>query len=108
MPFELSFLSSYIRSFKKLGPREKQIAGLVVLALQSYFKANLPVTGGPYVFQYQGNSYRLVFKKLHDPFWEAYIEGRVRVVTRLEKGCHFLLLVGNHDQVRQFLILRKN
>lgn len=106
MPFELLSLSSYVRSFKKLGAREKQIAGLIVLALQSYFETNLPPSGEPYVFHYEGNSYRLVFKKLRDPFWEAYVEGRIRVVTRLEKNRHFLLLVGNHDQIRQFL--RKN
>ena len=38
--------------------------------------------------------------------WEAYIEGRVRLITRLEESCHFLLFVGNHDHIRQFL--RKN
>ena len=106
MPFQIAFLSSYVRSFEKLGNREKEIAGLIVLALQSYFEANPPLTGHPYVLQLQGRSYRLVFKKLREPFWEASIEGRVRVITRLEKNCHNLLLVGNHDQVRQFL--RKN
>ena len=106
MAFEIAALPSYVRSLKKLGNREKQIAGLIVWGLQSYFEAHPPLSGGPYLFQFEKRSYRLVFKKLRDTLWEAYIEGKVRVVTRLEKNCHYLLLVGNHDQVRQFL--RKN
>ena len=103
MPFKVAFLSSYARSFKKLGSREQWIAGLIVFGLEGYFAANLPPTGEPFTFLFQGRNYRLVFKKLRGSLWEAYVESRVRIVTRLEDDCHFLLLVGNHDQVRQFL-----
>ena len=34
---------------------------------------------------------------------EAYLEGQVRILTRLEDGKHYLIFAGNHDQVRQFL-----
>ncbi|MBI4352790.1 MAG: hypothetical protein HY593_02575, partial [Candidatus Omnitrophica bacterium] len=44
-----------------------------------------------------------VFKKLRDSIWEAYVEKHIRVLTRLEHHRHFLVFVGNHDQVRQFL-----
>ncbi len=104
MPFRLFFLPSYERCVKKLGGREKRIAGLIVEALESYFDSRQPVSGTPYIFQHQGRSHRLVFKKLRREIWEAYIEGRVRVLTRLEKNQHFLVFAGNQDQVREFLM----
>lgn len=103
MPLRLFYLPSYERCLKKLGSREKRIAGLIVSALASYFQSGLPVTGEPYLFHFEGRSYRLVFKKLRGDIWEAYIEGQVRILTRLEKDQHHLVFVGNHDQVRQFL-----
>lgn len=103
MPLRLFYLPSYERCLKQLGHHEEQIAGLVVSALQNYFNSDFPVGSGPYVFEAHGRNYRLVFKKLRGQIWEAYVEGQVRVLTRLEKGSHFLVCVGNHDQVRKFL-----
>lgn len=103
MPFQLFVLPSYERCLKKLGGREKQIAGIVVSALQSYFEAGPIVTGRPHVVRLGHRSYRLVFKKLRGHIWEAYVEGQVRIVTVLENDKHFLVFAGNHDQVRQFL-----
>ena len=48
-------------------------------------------------------SHRLVFKRLRGVIWEAYIEGQVRILTRLDDNKHYLVFVANHDQVRQFL-----
>ena len=103
MPFKLFFLPSYGRCVKKLGHREKHIAGLVVSGLVEYFQSGSPITGKPTVVKLEERSYRLVFKKLRGQIWEAYIEGQVRVLTRLEKDKHFLVFAGNHDQVQQFL-----
>lgn len=103
MPLRLFYLPSYERCLKQLGHREQQIAGLVVSALQSYFDSGLPIGSKPFVFEAQGRSYRLVFKKLRDQIWEAYVEGQIRVLTRFEDGSHFLAFAGNHDQVRKFL-----
>lgn len=103
MPLELFYLPSYERCLKKLGSRERKTAGLIVSALLYYFNSDLPITGEPYVFESEGRSYRLVFKKLRDQIWEAYLEGRVRALTRFEKNRHYPVFVGNHDQVRQFL-----
>ena len=102
MPFRLFFLPSYERCLKKLGRREKQTAGLVVCALVDYFQSGSP-TGKPHVVKLGERSYRLVFKKLRVQIWEAYIEGQVRILTRLENDKHFLIFVGNHDQIRRFL-----
>ncbi|MBI2166751.1 MAG: hypothetical protein HYU34_00735 [Candidatus Omnitrophica bacterium] len=103
MPFRLFFLPSYERCLRKLGSREREIAGVILLALQSYFQSGIPLGGGPYVFHSKDRSHRLVFKKLRESIWEASVEGGVRVITRQEKDAHFLVFVGNHDQVRQFL-----
>ena len=103
MPFELFFLPSYERCLKKLGNHERRIAGLVISGLSSYFEAGFPPSGKPYVFKSDERSHRLVFKKLQGQIWEAYIEGKVRILTRLEKNKHFLVFAGNHDQVKQFL-----
>ncbi len=103
MPFLLFYLPSYERCLKKLGYKERHIAGIVVLALLSYFQSGVQISGDPYVFEHGRRNYRLVFKKLRESIWEAYIEGQVRVLTRLEKNCHYLVFAGNHDQVRQFL-----
>ena len=86
-----------------MGDREKRTAGLVVSALLDYFDKGILVTGRPHVVLIGARSYRLIFKKLRGHIWEAYIEGQVRLVTRLEGDRHFLVFAGNHDQVRQFL-----
>ena len=87
-----------------MGDREKRTAGLVVSALLDYFDKGIPVAGRPHVALIGPRSYRLIFKKLRGSIWEAYIEGQVRLVTRLEGDKHFLVFAaGNHDQVRQFL-----
>ena len=79
------------------------MAGLIVEGLHDYFEMQSPVTGRAIVVNLEGRNYRLVFKKLRGAIWEAYLEGKVRVMTRLEKNIHYLVFVGNHDQVRQFL-----
>ena len=86
-----------------MGSREREIAEVILLALQSYFQSGVPLGGGPYVFHSKDRGYRLVFKKLRESIWEASVEGQLWVLSRLEKDCHFLVFVGNHDQVRQFL-----
>lgn len=103
MPFKLYFLPSYERCVKKLGARERHMAGLIVEGLYNYFDTQTLVTGKAIVVNLEGRNYRLVFKKLRETIWEAYLEGKVRVLTRFEKNIHTLVFVGNHDQVRQFL-----
>jgi hypothetical protein len=103
MPLKLFYLPSYERCVKRLGSGQKQIAGLVISALWDYFSLEKSWTGAPHIFNHEGKSHRLIFKKLHENVWEAYVDGKVRVLTRLEKNIHYLVFVGNHDQVKQFL-----
>lgn len=103
MPFRLFVLASYERCLKKLERSQKKTAEIVVLSLLEYFKSATIASAGPFIFHSHHRSYRLVFKKLQGNIWEAYVEGQVRILTRLEGDIHHLVFVGNHDQVRQFL-----
>lgn len=103
MPLELFYLPSYERCVKRLGHAEKRITGLVVLALLEHFKSGASAGAAPFIAHLEGRAYRLVFKKLEGAVWEAYIEGHVRALTRLQENRHFLVFAGNHDQVRRFL-----
>ena len=103
MPFQLFALPSYERCLKKLSGHQKETAKLIVFALIRSFQSGLPLTGKPRVFEFDDRSYRFIFKKLRGPIWEAYLEGHLRILTRLEDSAHYLVFAGNHDQVRQFL-----
>ncbi len=103
MPFRLLALPGYERCLKKLNGHHKEIAGLIVTLLVRFFESGLPITGRPQVVRLEKRSYRLVFKKLRGQIWEAYLEGHLRILTRLEDDKHFLVFAGNHDQVRKFL-----
>lgn len=103
MPFKLFYLASYMRCLKRLAHKDKHVAGLTIDALQLYLNSESLASDKPYAVNLKGRGYRLVFKKLRPGIWEAYIEGKLRILTQQEKGSHFLVFVGNHDQVRQFL-----
>ena len=103
MPFKLFFLPSYERCLKGLDSRHRRLAGLVITALTHYFESESIASSHIYTVGLEGRTYRLVFKKLRGLIWEAYIEGQLRLLTRLEKETHFLVFAGNHDQVRKFL-----
>ena len=103
MPFELYYLPAYERCLKRLGDRQRRIAEFIVLGLWEHFNSGILTLAGPHMVPIDKRTYRLVFKKLQGPIWEAYIEGQIRILTRLEQNKHFLVFVGNHDQVRQFL-----
>jgi len=40
---------------------------------------------------------------LRRPYYEAGIEGNIRIVIRQEGQMCIAVLAGNHDQIRQFL-----
>ncbi len=103
MPFRLYTLPSYERCLKKLSGHHRKIASLILSAMERSFQSELIMTGRPQVIKFEERSYRFIFKKLRGQIWEAYLEGHLRILTRLDGDTHFLVFVGNHDQVRQFL-----
>ncbi len=103
MPFKLFYLPSYERCLKGLDAAQRHLASLIVMALTDYFHSESIASSTVHVVHLEGRSRRLVFKKLRASIWEAYIEGQLRILTRLEKGAHYLVFAGNHDQVRKFL-----
>ena len=79
------------------------ITTFIISALLEYFQTGSYGNQESHVVRIGSRNYRLIFKKLRGPIWESYIEGKVRLVTRLENDKHFLVFAGNHDQVKQFL-----
>jgi hypothetical protein len=46
---------------------------------------------------------RFFYKQLRKPYYEAGIEGNIRVILRREGSNCIAILAGNHDQIEQFL-----
>ena len=87
---KLLFLSSFERSVKSLTAHDKELLAKSLETLNTFL-----ITGSaPFGFR---------LKKLdHDKF-EFRIDIRLRVVAKIEKDCLFLVLAGNHEDVRRYL-----
>lgn len=86
----IAVLSSFERSLKKLSPLERtQIAE----SLEDFNK--MLVSGD--------RPSGLGFKKINHDKYELRASIRLRVVMKLEGDVYYLVLVGNHDDVRRYL-----
>lgn len=97
MPLYLYFRPSFKRSLKRLGYKQKETAGLILEVLSVYYSS------GCDLLQAKKIAPRFFYKQLMKPYYEAGIEGNIRVVIRKEKEKCIAVLAGNHDQIRQFL-----
>jgi hypothetical protein len=97
MPLSLFTLSSFERSLKTLDTGQKETVRLLLTALEVYFASDCNLT------EAQKNTPGFFYKQLRKPFYEAGIEGKLRLIIRREKSQCFALLVGNHDQIKRFL-----
>jgi len=97
MPLHLYYRPSFKRSLKRLGYEQKKIAGLIFESLTAYY------SGGCNLQEAQKIAPRFFYKQLRKPYYEAGIEGNIRVVIRQEGENCIAVLAGNHDQIRQFL-----
>ncbi len=97
MPLSLFILPSFDRSLKVLGAEQKEIVRILLEALAAYFDSNCNLA------EAQKIAPRFFYKQLRKPFYEAGIEGKLRLIIRREKSQCFALLVGNHDQIKKFL-----
>ena len=97
MPLHLYYQPSLKRNLKRLGHEQRKIAGLILESLAAYYASgcNLQET--------QKIAPRFFYKQLRRPYYEAGIEGNIRVIIRQEGGNCIAVLAGNHDQIRQFL-----
>ena len=97
MPLRLYYRPSFKRSLKRLGHEQKKIAGLILEALIVYYSS------GCDILEAQRIAPRFFYKQLRRPYYEAGIEGNIRVVIKREDENCIAVLAGNHDQIRQFL-----
>ena len=97
MSLHLYYRPSFKRSLKRLGHELKKIAGLILESLNVYYSS------GRNLLEAQKISPRFFYKQLRRPYYEAGIEGNIRVIIKQEGENCIAVLAGNHDQIKQFL-----
>ena len=97
MPLFLVFLTSFERSFKSLSPAQQQIVNLTLKALEAYYASDCDLLSA------QKIAPRFFYKQLSKPFYEAGVEGKLRIVIRRDESRCSAQMAGNHDQVKRFL-----
>jgi hypothetical protein len=97
MPLCLYYRPSFNRSVKRLGSSRKNIIGTILEALDIYYSSNCSLSEARRIAP------RFFYKQLRKPYYEAGIEGNIRVILRREGSNCIAILAGNHDQIEQFL-----
>ena len=98
MPLLLFFYSSFERSFKNLDPEQKKIVQRALKAVEVYYSSSCDLS------EAQKLEPRFFYKQLRRPYYEAGIESKMRIIIeRLKSEC-YVVLAGNHDQIKQFLM----
>ena len=98
MPLSLYLLPSFKRCLKQLGHKERSIVISILEALRTYYASNCDLEQARIV------QTGFFYKQLWKPFYEAGIERNICVVIRREKEICYAVAVGNHDQIRRFLV----
>ena len=80
-----------------MGYEQKKTAGLILEASSAYYSS------GCNLLEAQKIAPRFFYKQLKKPYYEAGIEGTIRIIIRQEGQDCIAVLAGNHDQIRQFL-----
>ena len=97
MPLSIFLYTSFERSLKNLDPQQKIIAQRILKALEVYYACNCDLE------QVHRLESRFFYKQLRKPYYEAGIESKIRVIIERDQSKCFLVLAGNHNQVRRFL-----
>ena len=97
MPLHLFYSPSFKRSLERLGYEQKKIVGLILETLAAYYSS------GCNLQESQKIAPRFFYKQLRKPYYEAGVEGSIRVIIRREDENCIAILSGNHDQIKQFL-----
>ena len=97
MPLSLFYASSFERSLKNLDPQQRVIIARIIEALEIYY------ANGCDLFKVFKTETRFFYKKLRHNFYEAGVEGKLRIVLRKDGANCVAILAGNHDQIRKFL-----
>ena len=83
-------LPSFERSIKKLAPQEKKQTAESLEAFNGILASGHFPAG-------------LGFKKINHDKYELRVTIRLRVVMKIEGDACYLVLVGNHDEVKKYL-----
>ena len=97
MPLYLYYRPSFNRSIKRLGSDQKKIVGKILEALDTYYSSNCSLSEARQIAP------RFFYKQLRKPYYEAGIEGNMRVILRTEGSNCIAILAGNHNQIEKFL-----
>ena len=97
MPLHLYYRPSFKRSLERLGHEQKKIVGLILESLTAYYSSRCNLQ------EAQKIAPRFFYKQLRKPYYEAGVEGNIRVVIRRESENCIAVLAGNHNQIKQFL-----
>jgi hypothetical protein len=97
MPLCLCYRPSFKRSIKRLGYEQRKIVGLIFESLTVYYSSGCDLS------EAQKIAPRFFYKQLRKPYYEAGIEGTIRMIIKLEDENCIAVLAGNHDQIKQFL-----
>lgn len=97
MSLYLYYRPSFERSIKSLGHEQKEIIGLILEALETYYES------GCDLLEAQKVAPRFFHKQLRKPYYEAGVEGTIRIIIRREGERCIAMLAGNHDQIKRFL-----
>ena len=83
-------LPSFERSVKKLTCQDKDNLGESLEDFNSFLLSGEAPAG-------------FGFKKINHDKYEFRIDIRLRVIVKVDGGDYYLVLVGNHDEVRRYL-----
>lgn len=97
MPLTLCYYSSFERSLKNLDHEQKVIVQRIVRTLHAYYENNCDLA------EAQKVETRFFYKQLRKPYYEVGVEGKLRVIIEREKSECYLVLAGNHEDVKRFL-----
>ncbi len=97
MPLFLLYASSFERSLKNLDPQQRVIIARIIESLEMYYSNECDIA------KVLETETRFFYKKLRHDFYEAGVEGKLRIVLKKDGSKCVAILAGNHDQIKKFL-----
>ena len=83
-------LPSFERTLRKLNPQQKNLIGCSLEEFNRFLCGGYMPAG-------------LGFKKINHDKYELRVDIRLRIIIKSEADIYYLVLVGNHDDVRRYL-----
>lgn len=98
MPLSLYYRPSFERSLRGLDAGQAKTVGLILEAIEIYYAS------GSNLEKARKVASRFFYKQLRKPYYEAGVDNRLRVVLCHDGNKSVVVLAGNHNQIRQFLL----